>query len=83
MILRAAATFLLVVAFLSAAACESTPRGSTPSQRRSSTLPVEEIQAEIMAFADSYTAMINQAANQVIAQRPERAAVIHDLTDGF
>ncbi len=79
MILRAAATFLLVVACLGAAACESTSRASTPSQRRSSTLPVEEIQAEIMAFADSYTAMMNQAANRVMEQLPERAAAIHDI----
>ncbi len=64
MILRAAGSSLVVVACVIAASCASVPR-SGQSQAGASTLPAEEIQAEIMAFADSYTAMMNQAANRV------------------
>ena len=52
---------------------------SGQGQAGASRLPAEEIQAEIMAFADSYTAMISQAADRVTAQLPERAAAIHQI----
>ncbi|MHC4415578.1 MAG: hypothetical protein ACYS0G_09870 [Planctomycetota bacterium] len=41
-------------------------------------LKAEDIQAEIMAFADSYTAIMSQASDRTAERIPDRRAAIHD-----
>ncbi len=73
---RIACGLLLVGALLSMASCASNgPRSHTTLTR----LTPEEIQTEVMAFADSYTAIMSQAADRVATKLPEQQAVIHDL----
>ena len=79
MILRAAARCLVVAACLGAAACQSSPQAQSRQTSGPTRLPPEEIQAEIMGFADSYTAVIGQAADRVAEQMPQKRALLHSV----
>ena len=78
MILRATQRSLVVVACLTAVSCNSLPTGGRSQAGSSTRAPSEEVQAEVMAFADSYTAIIAQAFDRIARQVPEHRAVLHD-----
>jgi hypothetical protein len=72
---------LLVALAVVMLSCESVPAVQTGGSRRGNAqrLPIEEIQADVMAFADTYTAVIAQASDRVAAAAPEHRTMMHDL----
>lgn len=74
---RAPGTILVLIVCLAAASCESLPNGGRSSARNLIRAPAEEVQAELMAFTDSYTAIISQAFDRIGLQLPEHRAVLH------
>lgn len=69
----------LIVICLTTASC-NLPQIASGNQTRSLTLfPAENIQVEIMAFTDSYTAIISQAIDKIVQQHPEHRLLLHDL----
>ncbi len=79
MILRATGRSLVIVACLTAASCAALPTGGRGRTRGPTRVPAEEVQAEIMAFSDSYTAIISQAIDRIARENPGHRAVLHDL----
>jgi hypothetical protein len=77
MIPRPIAVVVLALASVVAASCDSMPivgRGRSDGPSR---LPAEDVQAEVMAFADSYTALVSQAADRVADALPAQRSVVH------
>lgn len=75
---RVIARCLIIVACLLVVACQTTSksrRGSGPSATK---MPPQQIQVELMAFTDSYTALVSQAADRISDAKPEsRQAILN------
>jgi hypothetical protein len=67
----------LVLGLLAVASCKSIPF-TGDSKASKAARQAEEIQVEIMAFADSYTAVIAQAIDRIARALPEYRSVLHD-----
>ncbi|MEE9130684.1 MAG: hypothetical protein V3T84_11750 [Phycisphaerales bacterium] len=70
---------LIVTAGLIAVSCQTTPQATRTLNAAPTRLTTQEIQAEIMAFADSYTGLIDEAADRIADAMPARRASIHRL----
>ncbi|MCP3902382.1 MAG: hypothetical protein GY715_02005 [Planctomycetes bacterium] len=69
-----------VIFAIAAVSCASMPQGQTGGGGRSaSRLAVENIQSDVMAFADSYTAVVAQSFDRVATAVPEERVVLHDI----
>jgi len=68
---------ILLVVCVSAISCETLQLGR-PAPRDPTRIPVEAVQAEVMAFTDSYTAVVSQAIDRIAVALPEQRAVLHD-----
>jgi hypothetical protein len=68
---RAIAKCLIIVACLLVVACQTTSRGQRSSGPSPTKLPPQQIQVELMAFTDSYTALVSEAADRISDAIPE------------
>lgn len=68
---------VIVAACLGAASCKAPPRSGASGG--STRLHIDDVQSEIMAFADSYAAVVNEACGTVAEALPELRAPIHTM----
>ncbi|MCZ6834464.1 MAG: hypothetical protein O7G85_01690 [Planctomycetota bacterium] len=58
--------------------CQSMPNSSRSRSRHATRIPAEDVQAELMAYTDSYTAILSQAIDRISTALPGQRAVLHD-----
>lgn len=78
MTLRAVTNAVLILACLAVVACDSMP---VVGRRQSSTvrLPAEAVQAELMAYTDSYTGIMSETTDRVARENPKHRRALHDV----
>jgi hypothetical protein len=71
--------FLIIVACLLVVACQTTPKSGRSRGPSPTKLAPQQIQVELMAFTDSYTALVSQAADQISDEMPDRRQAILNI----